>query len=108
MQLVLTAPHIKPLEIFLFLRKQISIDLILPYTDVCIALYTQCIPGVCEKNFTGDSGRIQTHDLLLISANVLTSRPPSKYQYSFVETYYGFLKGKKQRRILTTFFYGFR
>ena len=30
-----------------------------------------------EKNFTGDSGVIWTHDLLLTSADVLTSRPPS-------------------------------
>ena len=25
------------------------VDLILPYTDVCIALYTQCFPNVCGK-----------------------------------------------------------
>ena len=49
----------------------------LPYTNVCIALHTQCFPSVCEKTFTGDSGGIQTHDLLLTSADVLTSRPPS-------------------------------
>ena len=50
----------------------------LPYTNVCIALHTQCFPSVCEKkNFTGDSGAIWTHDLLLTSADVLTSRPPS-------------------------------
>ena len=30
-------------------------DLILPHTDVCIALHTQCFPSVCEKNFTGNS-----------------------------------------------------
>ena len=54
------------------------IDLILPYTDVCIALYTRCFPSVCgKKNFTGDSGGIRTHDLLLTSAAVLTSQPPS-------------------------------
>ena len=53
------------------------IDLILPYTDVCIALYTRCFPSVCGKDFTGDSGGIRTHDLLLTSADVLTSRPPS-------------------------------
>ena len=47
------------------------------YTDVCIALYTQYFPSVCGKNFTGDSGGIQTHDLLLTSADVLTYRPPS-------------------------------
>ena len=29
------------------------------------------------KNFTSDSGGIRTHDLLLTSADVLTSRPPS-------------------------------
>ena len=46
----------------------------LAYTDVCIALHTQC---VCEKHFTGNSGGIRTHDLLLTSADVLTSRPPS-------------------------------
>ena len=34
------------------------IDLILSYTNVCIALYTQCFPCVCEKTFTGDSGGI--------------------------------------------------
>ena len=55
----------------------LKVDLILPYTDVCIALYTQCFPSVCGKNFTDDSGGIRTHDLLLTSANVLTSRPPS-------------------------------
>ena len=48
-----------------------------PYTDVCIALYTQCFPSVCGKNFTGDSGGNRTHDLLLTSADILTSRPPS-------------------------------
>ena len=48
-----------------------------PDTDVCIALYTQCFPSVCGKNFTGDSGGIRTHDLLLTSADVLASRPPS-------------------------------
>ena len=32
---------------------------------------------VCEKTFTGNSGGIQTHDLLLTSADVLTSQPPS-------------------------------
>ena len=37
----------------------------LPYTDVCKALYTQCFQSVCGKNFTGDSGGIQTHDFLL-------------------------------------------
>ena len=61
-----------------FLRRVINnVDLILPDTDVCIALHTQCFPSVCEKNFTGDSGGIQTHDLLLTRADVLTSRPPS-------------------------------
>ena len=54
-----------------------GIDLMLPYTDVRIALYTQCFPSVCGKNFTGDSGGIRTHDLLLTSADVLTSQPPS-------------------------------
>ena len=35
-------------------------------------LYVQCFPSVCEKkHFTGDSGGIRTHDLLLTSANVL-------------------------------------
>ena len=53
------------------------IDLILRYTDVCIALYTQCFPSVCGKNFTGNSGGIRTHDLLLTSGGVLTSQPPS-------------------------------
>ena len=53
-----------------------TFDLILPYTDACIALYTQCFPSVCEKNFTGDSGGIRTHNLLL-SADILTSQPPS-------------------------------
>ena len=50
------------------------IDFILPNTDVCIALYTQCFPSVCGKNSTGDSGGIRTHDLLLTSADVLASR----------------------------------
>ena len=58
-------------------NKQIITDLMLPYTDVCIALYTQCFPSVCGKNFTGDLGGIQTHDLMLTNADVLTSRPPS-------------------------------
>ena len=40
------------------------------YTDMCIALYVQCFPSVCEKNFTGDSGGTRTHDLLLTSADV--------------------------------------
>ena len=62
---------------FIYLPTYISIDLILPYTDVCIALYTQCFPSVCGKNFTGDSGGIRTHDLLLTNADVLTSRPPN-------------------------------
>ena len=31
------------------------------------------------KNFTGDSGGIRTHDLLLTTADVLTSRPPRFY-----------------------------
>ena len=44
---------------------------------MCIALHTQCFPSVCGKNLTGDSGGIRTHDLLLNSADVLTSRPPS-------------------------------
>ena len=44
---------------------------------MCIALYTQCFPSVCGKNFKRDSGRIQTHDLLPTSADILTSRPPS-------------------------------
>ena len=47
------------------------------YTDVCIALYVQCFPSICEKTSQGDSGGIRTHDLLLTSADVLTSRPPS-------------------------------
>ena len=42
------------------------IDLILP-------LHRRCL----WKNFTDDSGGIRTHDLLLTSADVLTSRPPS-------------------------------
>ena len=46
------------------------------YTDVYIALYVQCFLSVCEKN-SGDSGGIRTHDLLLTSADILTSRPPS-------------------------------
>ena len=64
---------------FLFCKRiLVPIDLILPYTDVCIALYTQCFPSVCGKtNFTVDLGGIQTHDLLLTIADVLTSRPPS-------------------------------
>ena len=35
-----------------FLHRVIN-NLILPYTDVCIALYTQCFLSVCGKNFTG-------------------------------------------------------
>ena len=33
--------------------------------------------SVCGNNFTGDSGGIRTHDLLLTSADVLPSWPPS-------------------------------
>ena len=44
-------------------------------------VYSTCILSAfrvsVEKNFTDDSGRIRTHDLLLTSADVLTSRPPS-------------------------------
>ena len=47
------------------------IDLILAYTDVCIALYTQCIPSVCGKNITGDSGGIRTHDFLLYLVSLM-------------------------------------
>ena len=49
-------------------KSNLLTDLICPYTDVCIALYTRCFLSVCEKNFTGDSGGIRTHDLLLTSA----------------------------------------
>ena len=42
-------------------------DFALTLTDVCMK---HCI-------LTGDSGEIRTHDLLLTSADVLTSRPPS-------------------------------
>ena len=35
-----------------------SIDLILPYTDMCIALYTQCFPSACgEKKLYTRLGR---------------------------------------------------
>ena len=44
-------------------------------TPTCV--YTRCFPSVCGINITGDSGGIWTHDLLLTSADVLTSRPPS-------------------------------
>ena len=44
---------------------------------MCIALYTRCFQSICEKTFTGDLGGIRTHDLLLASADSLTSRPPS-------------------------------
>ena len=50
---------------------------------VCLFNFAQhrhvySFPSVCgKKNFPGDSGGIRTHDLLLISADVLTSRPPS-------------------------------
>ena len=43
---------------------------------MCIALYTDYW-NLYTQNFTGDSGIIQTHDLLLTIADVLTSRPPS-------------------------------
>ena len=42
------------------------------YTDVCSVL-----PECLWKNFTGNSGGIRTHDILLTSADVLTYRPPS-------------------------------
>ena len=46
----------------------------LPYTN----MYTYSVLSKCLwKNFTGNSGGIRTHDLLLTSADVLTSRPPS-------------------------------
>ena len=54
----------------------LQLILILPYTDVRIVLYTQCFTSFW-KNFTGNSGGIWTHDLLLTSADVLTSRPLS-------------------------------
>ena len=60
-----------------FLRRVINNWFNFALTPTCIALYTQCFPSVCVKNFTGDSGGIRTHDLLLTSADVLTSRPPS-------------------------------
>ena len=47
------------------------------YTDVCIVLHTQCFASVCEKNSQAAWGGIWTHNLLLTSADVLTSRPPS-------------------------------
>ena len=48
-------------------------------TPTCVQ---HCILGafwvsVKKKHFTGASGRIRTHDLLLTSADVLTSQPPS-------------------------------
>ncbi len=44
-----------------------------------LVLYTVCsvLSECLQNNFTGDSGGIRTHDLLLTSADVLTSRPPS-------------------------------
>ena len=57
-----------------FLRWAINNWLILPYTDVCIALSTQCFPSICGKT---SLGRDQTNDLLLTSADVFTSQPPS-------------------------------
>ena len=42
------------------------------YSTVCSVL-SECL----WKNVTGDSGGIRTHDILLTSADVLTSRPPS-------------------------------
>ena len=35
------------MALFLNFENEIT-DLILPYTDACIALYTQCFPSVCE------------------------------------------------------------
>ena len=52
------------------------VDLILLYTNVCIALYTRCFASVCGKSFTGDSNEIRTHNLLLTSADVFTCRAP--------------------------------
>ena len=40
--------------IYMLLKHVLSVtDLSLPYTDVCVPLYT----SICEKNITGDSGR---------------------------------------------------
>ena len=47
-------------QLFHYLQSPFLYDLInfwfnfVPYTDVCIALYVQCFPSICEKNFTGD------------------------------------------------------
>ena len=52
-------------------RRSECIDWILPYTNVCMK---NCILSAFQlsvKNSTGDSGGIQTHDLLLTNAHVL-------------------------------------
>ena len=53
-----------------------SFDFILPsfQRHMYEALHAQCFPS--ETKFTDDSGGIQTHDLLLSSADGVTSRPP--------------------------------
>ena len=61
--------------------KQIDFDLT-PTRRMYEALHTQCFPSTCKnKLHRGDSGGIQTHDLLLTSTDVLTSWPPSLPSY---------------------------
>ena len=54
-----------------------TIYLILPYTDVCTALYTRCFPTVCETTSQATRAGFEPTTSLLTSADVLTSRPPS-------------------------------
>ena len=66
------------------------------YTDVCIALYAQCFPSVCEKYFTGDSGGTRTHDLLPTKLNKLfiTRRKNSPTYNRGTRCYNGILAGQ--------------
>ena len=58
-------------------NKYLKLIKFLPYTDVCIALHTQCFPSVCEKTWHVTQAGFETHNVLLTRAEVLTSRPPS-------------------------------
>ena len=45
--------------------------------DVYYTECSVCSPDACEKNASCYSGGTRTHDLLLSSADVLTTRPPN-------------------------------
>ena len=59
-----------------FLRRVINnIDLMLPYTDVCIALYTQCFPSVCGKTSLFRAHKIRLDSQLFVSVTVIAWNP---------------------------------